>query len=94
MKHTEIEGRVRVVISGSPDRAYIAVHDEGPGVPPEKRARIFEPYSAEGLRSATGYESSGLGLAFCRLAAEAQGGAIRIEDGTPRGSIFVVELPR
>jgi signal transduction histidine kinase len=94
MKHTEIEGRVRVVISGSRDRAYIAVHDEGPGVPLEKRTRIFEPYSAEGLRSATGFESSGLGLAFCRLAVEAQGGEIRIEDGTPRGTVFVVELPR
>ena len=63
-------------------------------MPPEKRSRIFEPYSAEGLRSAAGYESSGLGLAFCRLAVEAQGGAIRIEDGTPSGSVFIVELPR
>jgi signal transduction histidine kinase len=94
MKHTEVDGRVRVVISSSPDNVYIAVSDEGPGVPLEKRARIFEPFSAEGLRSANGYDSSGLGLAFCRLAAEAQGGSIRIEDGTPRGNVFVVELPR
>ena len=94
MKHTEIKGRVRVVISGSRDTASIAVHDEGSGVPPEKRTRIFEPHSAEALRSATGYESSGLGLAFCKLAVEAQGGAIRVEDGTPGGSVFVVELPR
>jgi signal transduction histidine kinase len=94
MKHTQIAGRVRVVTSGSRNRAYIAVHDEGPGVSPEKRNRIFEPYNAEGLRSTTGYESSGLGLAFCRLAVEAQGGAIRIEDGRPHGSVFVVELPR
>jgi len=85
---------VRVVISGSRDTASIAVHDEGPGVPPEKRTRIFAPHSAEALRSATGYESSGLGLAFCKLAVEVQGGAIRVEDGTPRGSVFVVELPR
>jgi signal transduction histidine kinase len=94
MKHTPIEGSVRGVTSGCRDRAYVAVHDEGRGVPPEKRAGIFEPYSAKGLRSATGYESSGLGLAFRRLAVEAQGGAIRIEDGTPHGSVFVVELPR
>jgi two-component system, sensor histidine kinase and response regulator len=46
------------------------------------------------MRSSSGYESSGLGLAFCRLAVEAQGGAIRIEDAVPRGSTFVVELPR
>jgi signal transduction histidine kinase len=94
VKHTEIEGRVRVIISGSSERAHISVHDEGPGVPPKNRTRIFELFSAESLRSATGYESSGLGLAFCKLAVEAQGGAIRIEDGTPRGSVFVVELPR
>ena len=94
VKHTKVEGLVRVVVSGSRDTASIAVHDEGPGVPADQRTRIFEPYSAEGLRSATGYESSGLGLAFCRLAVEAQGGTIRIQDGTPRGSVFVVELPR
>ena len=55
---------------------------------------MFEPFSAGALRSASGYESSGLGLAFCRLAVEAQGGTIRIEDNTPRGSVFVVDLPR
>jgi signal transduction histidine kinase len=94
LKHTNIEERVRVVISGSRDRAYIAVHDEGPGVAPEKLTRIFEPYNAETLQSAAGFESSGLGLAFCRLAAEAQGGTIRIERATPKGSVFIVELPR
>jgi signal transduction histidine kinase len=94
MKHTPVEGRVRVVISGSADRVRIAVHDEGPGVPRDRRTRIFEPYSAEGLRSASGYESTGIGLAFCRLAVEAQGGTIRIEDGAPCGSVFVVDLPR
>ena len=94
LKHTARDGQVRVVISGSSNKASIAVNDEGPGVAPEKRSRIFEPYSAEGLKSSTGYGSSGLGLAFCRLAVEAQGGAIRIEDVVPRGSAFVVELPR
>jgi len=85
---------VRVVISCLADRLRVAVHDEGPGVPPEDRDRIFEPFSAQGLRTENGYESSGLGLVFCRLAVEAQGGTIRIEDGHPRGSVFVVELRR
>jgi signal transduction histidine kinase len=94
LKHTEIEGRVRVIISVSRSVASIAVQDEGPGVPRENRGRIFEPYSALGLRSVTGSESSGLGLTFCRLAVEAQGGTIRIADGTPRGAVFIVELPQ
>ena len=46
------------------------------------------------MLSISGYDSTGIGLAFCRLAVEAQGGSIRVEDGTPRGSVFVVELPR
>jgi len=95
MKHTKIEdGRVLVVIAGSADRVQLAVHDRGPGVPPDKRSAVFEPFSAEGLGSAVGYASSGLGLAFCKLAIEAQGGTIHIEDGTARGSVFVIDLPR
>jgi len=94
MKHTPSDGRVRVVISGNAERAHVEVHDEGAGVPMDKRAKLFEPFSADGLRSMSGYESSGLGLTFCRLAVEAQGGSIRIEDNIPTGSVFIVELPR
>jgi signal transduction histidine kinase len=94
MKHTEIDERVRVVVSGVPDTVRIAVVDEGPGIPADARTRMFEPYSALGVRTAAGYESSGIGLTFCKLAVEAQGGSIRIEAGTPRGSVFIVELPR
>ena len=94
MKHTQVEERVRVVVTGSWDKVSVAVSDEGCGVPAERRDSIFEPYNAEGLRSSAGSESSGLGLAFCKLAAKAQGGTIRVEDATPRGSVFVLELPR
>ena len=93
IKHTPLACGVRVVISRTGRWAQIAVHDEGAGVPPQKRQRIFEPFSAEGVRSAAGYESSGLGLAFCKLAAEAQGGSIRVEQGRPSGSVFIVDLP-
>jgi signal transduction histidine kinase len=82
MKHTQIAGRVRVVTSGSRDRAYIAVHDEGPGVSPERRNRIFEPYSAEGLRSTTGYESSGLGSPSAGSRSRRR--AVRFESRTTR----------
>ena len=94
MKHTIIAGRIRVVITGSRERVHLAVHDDGPGVPLERRSKIFEPFSAEGVTSANGVESSGIGLAFCKLAAEAQGGTIRIVDGTSGGSVFLVDLPR
>ena len=96
MKVTTIDGRVRVVIAGNRQEVSVAVTDEGPAVPREQRTRIFEPYHADRLQRAAADESSGLGLglAFCRLAVEAQGGAIRVEDGTLRGNVFVVQLPR
>jgi len=94
MKVSTIDGRVRVVIAGSERGTFISITDEGPAVPPEQRARIFEPYYPQRRQRAAAEETSGLGLAFCRLAVEAQGGAIRIEDIVPRGNAFVVELPR
>jgi signal transduction histidine kinase len=94
MKVTTIDGRVRVMIVGARHGVSIAVTDEGPAVPREERTRIFEPYRADRQQRAAADESSGLGLAFCRLAAEAQGGAIRIENGMSRGNVFIVDLPR
>jgi K+-sensing histidine kinase KdpD len=94
MKVTTIDGRVRVVIAGAQHGVSIAFTDEGPAVPPEQRTRIFEPYRTDRLQRDAADESSGLALAFCRLAIEAQGGAIRIENGTPRGNVFVIDLPR
>jgi signal transduction histidine kinase len=94
IKHTRIDGPVRVVVSGSRSRVQVSVRDQGLGISPERRQRIFEPYASSAQGSAKRDESFGLGLAFCRLAAEAQGGVIRIEDAVPQGSIFTVDLPR
>lgn len=94
MQVTTIDGRVRIVIGGSRESASIAITDDGPTVPPSYRNRIFEPYRCDRPQRSAADESSGLGLAFCRLAIEAQGGTIRIEDGAPRGNAFIVELPR
>ncbi|MGH7679556.1 MAG: sensor histidine kinase, partial [Gemmatimonadaceae bacterium] len=93
MKHTSSGGKISVDVSATGGGARIAVQDEGPGVPAEARDRIFERFSAPALRTESGYHSVGLGLAFCNLAVEAHGGTIRVVDGNPRGSVFVVDLP-
>jgi signal transduction histidine kinase len=93
MKHTAVAGRVRVIVSSVDGHARLEVRDEGSGVPLEKRGSIFAPYGAEWSQSPAGCPSSGLGLAFCKLAVEAQRGIIRVEDAAPHGSVFIVELP-
>lgn len=92
MKHTEIAGRVRVVVSSTGDKARIEVRDEGTGVPREKRGAIFARSGATSRRSPA-CASTGIGLTFCKLAVEVQGGEIRVEDAVPHGSVFIVELP-
>ena len=64
----------------------VAVVDEGPGIAPELREQIFEPFWST---KATG---SGLGLATCRWIAEQLGGTIGVADDGP-GTTMVVQLP-
>jgi signal transduction histidine kinase len=65
----------------------IRISDAGPGVPEELRARVFDRFVTAGPRA-----NHGLGLAFCRIAVEAHGGRIWVEDAGP-GAAFCVELP-
>ncbi|HKU43249.1 MAG TPA: hybrid sensor histidine kinase/response regulator [Polyangiales bacterium] len=75
------------------DAVELRVADAGPGVDAEARARIFEPFvqleHGERVAVRTG---RGLGLTFCKVAVEAHGGRIWIEDAQP-GAVFCVSLP-
>jgi len=81
---------------GHEGQVHLELSDRGPGIPALQREAIFDMYiqleAASSLVSAR--ESRGLGLAFCRLAAEAHGGAIWAEDNPAGGTRFVIELPR
>lgn len=69
----------------------LRVEDAGPGVPPEMREKVFDAFTqTEG--GSTSRDGRGLGLTFCKLAVEAHGGRIWIEDGAP-GAVFCVSLP-
>jgi signal transduction histidine kinase len=87
----------RVTVGGKllgDGRVRIEVVDQGPGIPPEFRHRIFEKFAQ--LENAE-RKGSGLGLAFCRMAVEAHGGSIGVEDGGAehggKGAVFAFTLP-
>ena len=82
------------VLSGSRDRALVRVCDEGPGIPPEERERIFEPFYRRAGARETG-DGVGLGLSLVRQIAERHGGSARVRDrdGDRFGSCFEIELP-
>jgi signal transduction histidine kinase len=71
----------------------IIVSDQGPGIPPAERDRIFERFyriKNLGVESVSGL---GLGLSISREIVNAHGGQIWVEDGSEGGSVFVVALP-
>jgi signal transduction histidine kinase len=77
----------------------LAVSDSGIGIPPEFQDTIFDVYaqvdSWQGRKNKETKTpgSVGLGLAFCRMAAEQHGGRIWVQSVPGQGSTFIVELP-
>jgi len=73
--------------------AEVRVADAGHGVPVEMREKVFSPFvQLESGERVAAQGSRGLGLTFCKLAVEAHGGRIWIEDAAP-GAVFCVRLP-
>jgi two-component system sensor histidine kinase KdpD len=67
----------------------VEVEDQGPGIPPADRERLFRPFE----RGRTRAPGSGLGLTIARGFVEAHGGKLWLEDGPARGARFVFTLP-
>jgi len=80
-------GRVEIELAASNGRVSVAVDDNGPGVPPEERDRIFRPFWS---RDDSG---TGLGLAIAHELAVALGGNIEVESVRGHGSRFQLVLP-
>lgn len=81
-------GAIRIELNRADGHAVLRVADNGPGVPPDDRTRIFDPLHTTRSRE----EASGLGLAAARRIAERHGGMLTLEE-TAAGASFVLQLP-
>ena len=88
-KYAPVGGTIDIYGWRQDDRAFLAVTDDGPGIPEEWRERIFEPF----VRLDDSPRGAGIGLFAARHLARAMGGDLRVEAARPRGSQFVLELP-
>jgi two-component system sensor histidine kinase KdpD len=82
---------VRVLAQVLPETVEVIVVDQGPGVPPDVRERMFEPFQRLGDTTTGGL---GLGLAVARGLTEALGGSLSAEDTPGGGLTMVLALPR
>ncbi len=86
-----MERHGRIVVETQRDEANhlvrVLVADDGPGIPPAEREKLFLPYYSTKRRG------SGLGLAIVRRIIAEHGGSIDVGDNVPRGTRFTIELP-
>jgi two-component system nitrogen regulation sensor histidine kinase NtrY len=83
------QGEITVRTGLNPELRIVSieVRDTGPGIPGDDRQRIFEPYFT------TKANGTGLGLPIVRKIMEDHRGYVRVQSNSPRGAVFVLELP-
>lgn len=88
-------GRVRIGATRGQDgaRVVLRVEDAGPGIAPDERVRVFEPFYRGAAAQRNDLPGAGLGLALVRRIVTAHGGRTSIESAAGGGAAVVVELP-
>jgi CheY-like chemotaxis protein len=93
VKYNREHGSVTLTWEGhAPGRVRLSVRDTGPGLPPEKRKRLFNPFDRLGAE-ATAVEGTSLGLVLSKRLMEAMGGTLGVASTSGQGTTFFVELP-
>jgi signal transduction histidine kinase len=84
---------MRICLRARPDVVELSVADQGIGIPPADRERIFSRYARVDQPELIGVEGTGLGLPIVRQVAELHGGTIAVRANQPTGSVFHLTLP-
>jgi two-component system sensor histidine kinase KdpD len=92
LKYSPSGSHTDINVRSTNTHVHLEIRDQGCGIPSAKREYIFGKF----IRLEGGpheRSSSGLGLTFCRLVAEAHNWLIWVEENQPKGSVFVVKMP-
>jgi PAS domain S-box-containing protein len=92
-KYSPPDSEVVVSLEQKDGHVRFAVKDAGPGIAPEDQQKIFEKFGQGGTRPLRKTHGAGIGLAFCRLAVEAHGGAVGVNSELGKGASFWFEIP-
>ncbi len=97
IKYSPCRGQITVQARYQEDqgqhRVVVKVRDNGPGIPSEQQAHIFERYYRADVSRTRANGGAGLGLAIARWIAEAHGGHISVQSTPGEGSVFCLTLP-
>lgn len=90
IKYSPANSRVLVETTRQDGVVVVRVQDQGPGIPPEQRAKLFERFSK---MSAGRIDSTGLGLFIVKTLVDAQQGTVRADFPPEGGTVFVLAFP-
>ncbi|MEE0801064.1 MAG: ATP-binding protein [Gemmiger sp.] len=93
VKYTPPGSHIELSARAEGDRVVVSVTDDGPGVPEESRASLFEMFYTVNNARGDGQRGLGLGLALCRSIVAAHGGEIEEHNVAPHGACFRFTLP-
>lgn len=92
-RFSPVHGRLQLNAGADDQEIYFSVSDEGPGIPEDERAKIFDMFYTA-ARGDRGGQGTGLGLAICQGMVGAHGGRISVADGIDgRGTCITLHLP-
>ena len=93
VKYTPAGSNIRIAAVQREKAAEICVSDDGPGIPDERKERVFEMFFTGGNPIGDSRRSLGLGLTLCQAIIHAHHGEMTLKDNSPHGCVFSFTLP-
>ncbi len=93
IKHSAPDDTVNVSLDWSQTRLRVSVQDQGPGIDPKFRARLFEKFSQADTSDRRAQGGTGLGLYITRMMVERMGGSVGADSVAGQGACFRIEFP-
>jgi len=93
VKYSPAGQRVRIDVGADHDEAWIAVTDQGPGIPADETERIFERFYRTDKNRSRELGGTGLGLSIVKNVVTAHRGRVLLDTALGQGSTFTIRLP-
>jgi two-component system, OmpR family, sensor histidine kinase CiaH len=94
VKYSPPQSTVACILSQDEIHAMLCVSDEGVGIPPDERKKVFQKFYRIGNEETRSAKGTGLGLYLCKKIADDHGATIKIGENSPKGTKIIVKFTK